>query len=193
VDENEPRLSAALSKAEIKENWMTPLELQQRLAVVAEAESWLGTPYHHEARIKGHGVDCAQILVGVFANVGLIEPMALPHYPMDWNLHRDEERYLDILAHYTRETEKQPQPGDIVVWKFGRCFSHGAVVVAWPIVIHAYVGSICVLEDAEKASWLAQIGDGEGEARKPRPRKFFTYWDSLSAGDRPPAQPRSPA
>lgn len=41
---------------------MTPLELQQRAAVIAEAESWLSTPYHHEARIKGHGVDCAQIL-----------------------------------------------------------------------------------------------------------------------------------
>jgi len=171
---------------------MTSLELQQRLAVVAEAESWLGTPYHHEARIKGHGVDCAQILVGVFANVGLIEPVVLPHYPMDWNLHRDEERYLDILGRYTCEIDGpahfdpgvgaagQPLgagkvlPGDIVVWKFGRCFSHGAIVVAWPIVIHAYVGSICVLEDAEKASWLAQIG--EGEVRKPRPRKFFSYW-----------------
>jgi cell wall-associated NlpC family hydrolase len=172
---------------------MSPLELQQRAAVVAEAETWLGTPYHHEARIKGHGVDCAQILVGVFANVGLIEPVALPHYPADWNLHRDEERYLDILARYTREIEapvlcplgvaaSQPGasrsvlPGDIVVWKFGRCFSHGAIVVAWPFVIHAYVGSVCVLEDAERASWLAQIGDAEGAARKPRPRKFFSYW-----------------
>ena len=173
---------------------MTPLELEQRTAVVAEAESWLGTPYHHEARIKGHGVDCAQILVGVFANVGLIEPVTLPHYPMDWNLHRDEERYLDILGRYTREIEhpslcdpragaaRQPAgagnvlPGDIAIWKFGRCFSHGAIVVAWPVVIHAYVGSICVLEDAEKASWLAQIGEAEGEARKPRPRKFFSYW-----------------
>ena len=155
---------------------MTPLELQQRTAVVSEAESWLGTPYHHEARIKGHGVDCAQILVGVFANVGLIEPVRLPHYPMDWNLHRDEERYLDILARYTREIGSAPRPADIVVWKFGRCFSHGAIVVAWPVVIHAYVGSICVLEDAEKASWLAQIGESCGEARKPRPRKFFSYW-----------------
>ena len=84
---------------------MNALEMRQRAAVVAEAETWLGTPYHHEARIKGHGVDCAQVLIGVFANVGLIEPVALPHYPMDWNLHRDEERYLDILGRYTREIE----------------------------------------------------------------------------------------
>ena len=36
-----------------------------RAAVVAEAIAWLGTPYHHRARIKGVGVDCAQLALGV--------------------------------------------------------------------------------------------------------------------------------
>lgn len=44
---------------------MTPIiELpvsEQRAAVAQEALAWLGTPYHHHARIKGVGVDCAQI------------------------------------------------------------------------------------------------------------------------------------
>ena len=52
---------------------MDKLELAQRLAVVAEAESWLGTPYHHEARIKGHGVDCVehQVLQRAMQQIGI--------------------------------------------------------------------------------------------------------------------------
>jgi cell wall-associated NlpC family hydrolase len=31
-----------------------------------------------------------------------------------------------------------PQPGDVALFRFGRCFSHGAIVVDWPVVIHAW-------------------------------------------------------
>ena len=122
--------------------WVLGSEAAQRAAIIAEARSWLGTPYHHEARIKGVGVDCAQILVGVYSAVGLIEAFDIPHYPVDWNLHRDEERYLGLLRRHTREIAGPPLPGDLAVWRFGRCFSHGAIVVEWPVVIHAHMNSV---------------------------------------------------
>lgn len=108
-----------------------------RAAVVTEAESWLGTPYHHRARVKGAGVDCAQILIGVYGNVGLVDPFDTDDYPMDWMLHRDEERYLGWVERYAGRVDA-PLPGDIAVWRFGRCFSHGAIVTGWPNIIHAY-------------------------------------------------------
>jgi hypothetical protein len=37
-----------------------------RAAVVKEALTWLGTPYHHHARVKGVGVDCARLLCAVY-------------------------------------------------------------------------------------------------------------------------------
>src|SRR5579864_4635628 len=52
-----------------------------------------------------------------------------------------------------------PLPADLALWRFGRCFSHGAIVVDWPLVIHAYAGRGCVMEDAAKARWLAQVGE----------------------------------
>ncbi len=33
--------------------------------VVRTARTWLGTPYHHQGRLKGVGVDCAGLLIGV--------------------------------------------------------------------------------------------------------------------------------
>ena len=69
----------------------TRLELVER--VVAEAKTWLRTPYHHAADIKGVGVDCAMILLRVYQAVGAVPPEVDPRpYPADWFLHRDEER-----------------------------------------------------------------------------------------------------
>ena len=43
---------------------------------------------------------------------------------------------------------QSPQPADFVVFRFGRTFSHGAIVVEWPIVIHAYIPHGVLLSDA---------------------------------------------
>ena len=36
-----------------------------REAIVAEARTWLGTPFRHQGRLKGVGVDCAGVVIGV--------------------------------------------------------------------------------------------------------------------------------
>jgi cell wall-associated NlpC family hydrolase len=149
----------------------------QRRAVVAEALSWLGTPFHHEAGIKKVGVDCAYFLKAVFVKAGLIEDFAIPHYPPDWHMHRDYERYLSFVTERARPiTESEAQPGDVVVFKVGRCFSHGAVVVAWPRIVHAWVVAGVQEEDAATATWLNFVGERTDEEGKPRQRKFFSYW-----------------
>jgi cell wall-associated NlpC family hydrolase len=156
---------------------MTALERQR---VLLAASSWLGTPYHHAGRVKGAGVDCLTLLAEVYHEAGLVEKVKIPYYPMDWHLHRDAERYMEGLLSYTRELEvtATPQPGDIALWKFGRCFSHGAIVMNWPLVIHAYVTKTVCYENVEQAAWLNHIGENVEDRGKLRPRKFFslTRW-----------------
>jgi NlpC/P60 family putative phage cell wall peptidase len=156
---------------------MTEHEKSERAAVVAEARRWLGTPYHHGACVKGAGVDCAQLLIGVFSAVGLIATPKIESYPPDWHLHRSAERYLGIVLAHARELEDEmPLPGDVALWRFGRCYSHGAIVIEWPLIIHAYLARPCVLEDAERAVWLDTIGEGGVSGDRKRPRRFFSYW-----------------
>jgi NlpC/P60 family putative phage cell wall peptidase len=156
---------------------MDASEAAQRATIVAEARTWLGTPYHHAAKIKGVGVDCLTLLIGVYENVGLIPPTTVEHYPIDWNLHRDAERYREGVQRFAHRIPGPPRPGDVVLWQFGRCFSHGAIVIEWPVVIHAHMGSVCRLEDAEAAQWLKWIGEGARENHgKPRPREFYSLW-----------------
>ncbi len=128
---------------------MTGSEQAEREAVVAEALSWVRTPYHHMGRVKGAGVDCAMLLIEVYHSAGLIPDINPEPYPQDWALHRSEEKYLAWVNRYAHEVEA-PSPGDLVLYKFGRCVSHGGIVVDWPRIIHAYVGEGCVYADGEK-------------------------------------------
>lgn len=115
-----------------------PSVTELRQAVVAEAESWLGTPFHHEARVKGAGVDCLMLLAEVYERAGVIEHAKPPHYPPDWHLHQGAERYMDGLLGYAQPIFGPPGPGDVALFRFGRTYSHGAIVVEWPKLIHAY-------------------------------------------------------
>lgn len=136
--------------------------------VISAARGWLGTPYHPGGRVKGAGVDCLTLLAEVYAEAGILPRVHVPTYSPDWHLHRNSERYMDGLLDYAVEVIPPPMPGDIALWKFGRCYSHGAIVVAWPRIIHASVGRPCTEENAMAAEWLSQLPNG-----KPRPVRFF--------------------
>ena len=141
---------------------MTPA---QRAAVVAEARSWLGTPYHHQACLKGVGADCAQMPLAVYAAAGVIPRVEVGAYSPQWFLHRSAELYLTWVLRFACEiTPDQIAPGDFAVWRFGRTFSHGAVILDWPRIIHASAPDGCVcLADADRDADLAR-----------RPLRVFT-------------------
>lgn len=112
-----------------------------RARVVAEARSWIGTPYHHQADQKGIGVDCAMMLLRVYQAVGIVPTDLDPRpYPPEWYLHRDEERYLGWVERYCEQIPagQVPQPGDIGLYKFGRCVSHGGIVLEGELLAHAF-------------------------------------------------------
>jgi cell wall-associated NlpC family hydrolase len=149
---------------------MTDSEAAERAAVVAEAHSWLGTPYHTGAGIKGVGTDCAFLSIRAYADAGVLPEIQPAHYPMDFALHRSAEIYLSWAQRYGQQIDGPPDPGDLVVWKFGRCFSHGAIVVAWPIIIHALIKEGVTLGDASRDQRLLMNGSQKRE------RLFFTLW-----------------
>lgn len=112
---------------------MTP-----RQQVVNEAHAWLGTPYHHCADVKGAGVDCAMILVRVYAACGHIAAAFEPRpYSPQWHLHRGVELYQAWIDAAGAVETGNPRVGDIGLWKFGRAYSHAAILVNDRDVIHA--------------------------------------------------------
>ena len=139
-------------------------EAEQRAAIVAEAISWERTPYHPHARVKGVGVDCAMLPALVFEATGHC-PEVNPEYSEQWMNHRDEELYLAEIRKWAREIDReQLGSGDLVVWKFGRVYSHSAIVIDPPIVIHAVIqGGAVIRADMDRDAELVS-----------RPRRYFT-------------------
>lgn len=137
---------------------------QYRSAIIEEAKSWLGTPYHHAADIKGAGVDCAFFLIRVFHSVGLIPDIDPRPYPPDWHLHLSDPRYLEWMLKYSVYVEN-PMPGDLALFKFGRVPSHAAIVIEWPRVIHSYRDSGVIFSDADKEPLVGRLSG------------FFSVWD----------------
>lgn len=128
-----------------------------RKRVVAAALSWLGTPYHHAARVKGGGVDCGQLLAAVYEDAGVEQRIPIEDYPPDWMMHRDEPRFMNILEQYARRVEPPGKPGDLVLFRWGRSPSHGGIVIEWPRIVHAYIKDRAViLSDIDTDANLAQ-------------------------------------
>ena len=138
-----------------------------REAVVAAARAWIGTPYHHAADVKGVGVDCALILVRVFCDLGLVEPFDPRPYVKDWMLHRSEERYMSFLLARAVEVAA-PLPGDVMLFRVGRCFAHGGIVTKTdPLtIVHAFAPARSVIE--EEVAHNSELTS--------TPTKFFSYW-----------------
>jgi cell wall-associated NlpC family hydrolase len=130
---------------------MTP-----RSQVIAEAETWLRTPYHHMGRIKGGGTDCLMLLAEVFASAGVIPRVEVPFYPPDWHLHRDADGISRGSCATRERLRPSPEPGDVAVFKFGRCFSHGTIIISWPRLIHAWWDAGVVYADAGQPPLLGR-------------------------------------
>lgn len=131
-----------------------PLSEQRQIRelIASEAISWLGTPYHHRARVKSHGADCATFIDEVMRAAGVWPEIEVPFYPLQWFLHEDRERWLEALGQRgaVEIPPEEKRKGDLLVVRMGRTFSHGAIILDWPQVIHCPLREGVVLADAER-------------------------------------------
>ena len=96
-------------------------ETREREQVVAEARSWLGTPFQHQQALKGVGVDCLTLIIAVYRAVFPEVRVEVPDYAPDEFLHQSAERYADGLRPYfVFLGPTWPQMADVVGFHFGR-------------------------------------------------------------------------
>lgn len=110
-----------------------------RKEFVAEALSWEGTPFHHQARLKGVGCDCLGLVIGVCRQLGI--PVE------DQTNYRRFEQGDALAQELLRQTQGRVKledilPGDIIHYKWENELSpertqHVAIYIGDGLIIHA--------------------------------------------------------
>lgn len=144
---------------------MSPEETAARARVIEVARGWMGTPFHDVAGKKGVGVDCAHLIARVYEEAGMIPLQDIETYSPQFMLHRDDPLFEQYIAKHGHPVEA-PQMADIVLYKIGRSYSHGGIVVNWPgAIIHAF----------KNFGFVAET-DADESSLRGKPRKFYSLW-----------------
>lgn len=118
---------------------MTNIDLA--LPAVKIARQWLGTPYHHQASVKGVGCDCLGLIRGIWRELYGYEAEAVPAYSRDWgDVSGDEALLAAGNRHLISKPIAELTPGDVFAlrWKRGKCAKHVGILSGPDRFIHAY-------------------------------------------------------
>ena len=127
--------------------------------IVRETKSWIGTPYRHQASVKGAGTDCLGLLRGVWRAIYGSEPEAIPAYSRDW----DEVTKTDVLRtaaqrHLDERCSGEMFEGDVLLFRMrtGAVPKHLGIYIGMERFVHAYSGH-GVVESALSLPWRRRV------------------------------------
>ncbi len=127
--------------------------------VIAEARSWIGTPYRHQASLKSVGCDCLGLVRGVWRGLYGIEPEAVKPYSPDWAEAGGSDALLEAArCHLIEKPNVEMTAGDVILfrWKPSHTAKHLGILSSEQTFIHAYEGH-AVMISALVPQWRSRI------------------------------------
>lgn len=135
---------------------MTPADADK---VIAAARSWLGTPYHDQASLRGAGCDCLGLARGVWREVVGPEPFPIPPYSRDWG----ETGPREVLAEGARGcmievTLAEAGPGALALFRMREraIAKHVGILTDCGTLIHARE-RLGVIEEPFTRAWRRRL------------------------------------
>lgn len=112
-------------------------------AVLAEVETWLGTPYRHQGSRKAVGCDCLGLVRGIWRALYGTEPEPVTPYTPDWAETGTGDRLFDAATRHCRQVKLEAaRPGDLLLfrWRPHHAAKHLGILLAGERFVHAYEG-----------------------------------------------------
>ncbi len=123
------------------------------------ARSWIGTPYQHQASLKGAGCDCLGLVRGVWRELYGEEPETPPPYSPDWAEAGGSETLAEAGKRHLRNVPcTEVQAGDVLLfrWRAHLPAKHAGIATSATTMVHAQDG-VAVSEIALSPWWLKRI------------------------------------
>lgn len=127
--------------------------------VVQAARGWIGTPYHHQASVRGIGADCLGLVRGVWRELYGKDAETPPPYSRDWAEAGGRETMLEAATrHLIPLGQSSAQAGDVIVFRVRKetVAKHAVIVTSPTMMIHAMEG-VPVCEVALSSWWRRRI------------------------------------
>lgn len=131
----------------------------KREAIVTAARLWLGTPYLHQASLRGIGCDCLGLVRGVWREMLGDEPELPPAYSPAWAESGTGETLLGAAGrHLSPVAGLDARPGDVLIfrWRAHLPAKHCAILATAGTLLHAHDGA-AVAEVAYSPWWRRHL------------------------------------
>ena len=127
--------------------------------VVAAARSWIGTPYHDQASLRGVGCDCLGLARGIWREVVGDETLPVPPYSRDWG----ETGTREVLAESAGRVMIRIDPaeagaGAVVLFRMraAAIVKHVGILTGDGSFVHSYE-RLGVIEEPLTTAWRRRI------------------------------------
>jgi NlpC/P60 family putative phage cell wall peptidase len=130
-----------------------------RQQIVTAARGWRGTPYRHQASLKGVGTDCLGLIRGVWREVMGPEPETPPGYRPGWAEMGGGEALAEAARRHLIEIPYTDfKDGDVLLfrWRSELPAKHAGIAVSGQSLVHAQEGAV-VAEITLSPWWRRRI------------------------------------
>ncbi len=127
--------------------------------IVEAARLWLGTPYHHQASLRGVGCDCLGLVRGIWRDLCGPEPEPPPPYSPSWAESLRREALAEAARRHLQPIAvAQARAGDVLLfrWRPHLPAKHCAILAGPDRIIHAHDGA-AVAEVAFTPWWRRHL------------------------------------
>ena len=127
--------------------------------VVATARSWLDTPYHDQASLRGIGCDCLGLERGVWREVVGAESFPIPPSSRDWGETGPHEVLVEGARRMMVElAPNEAGPGALVLFRMAprAIAKHVGILTGSDSFIHSYE-RLGVIEEVLTPIWRRRI------------------------------------
>lgn len=140
------------------------MEKSKNHPMVIQARTWLGTPFHHQARLKSKGCDCLGLIVGVVDELGLKDADGRPLASYDeitYSKEPDGQYLSEKLTGLLAEVPiTDACAGDLALFKVRENPQHLAILTDYGDglgMIHSFAPSRRVVEHQLDDDWKSRL------------------------------------